>query len=285
MNLSRMDDVAGCRLIFPNVQELYKFRENFHKARFRHKRRNTTDKYDYIKSTKHTGYRGIHDIYEYDVNSDVGRPLAGLYVEIQYRTLIQHAWATANEVIGLITESQPKFQKGEKSLLDAMALASEILARAHESMKGCFPDLTDRDLVEKFLTVEKEIGLLEKLRGLHAEAEAETDKKNTILIFSDGEPLQYKAFHNAPDALRELFRLENAHPQWDIVLVRADSSTEVRIAFKNYFSDARDFIELVDSGCTKLTKTKEIADVYNPKKIKKPSRPKGPKSRNQWWHR
>jgi hypothetical protein len=50
--------------------------------------------------------------------------------ELQYRTKIQHAWATAVEAIGFITESQPKFQEGDTRYQAAMALASEILARA-----------------------------------------------------------------------------------------------------------------------------------------------------------
>jgi ppGpp synthetase/RelA/SpoT-type nucleotidyltranferase len=83
-----MDDVAGCRLIFKNIADLYAFRADLHKARFRHKLRNDLDKYDYIKEPKATGYRGIHDVYEYDVNSEAGKALAGLYVEIQYRTLV-----------------------------------------------------------------------------------------------------------------------------------------------------------------------------------------------------
>lgn len=288
MNLSRMDDVAGCRLIFKDIQELFEFREKFHKARFRHKRRNDSDKYNYIHSPKWTGYRGIHDVYEYDVNSEVGKRLTGLYVEIQYRTLVQHAWATANEVIGFITESQPKFQRGDERITYAMALASEILARAHESMTGCFPEMNDRILVEKFLTAEKEIGLLEMLRKLNATAEARTKDKNTILIFKDGEPLQLRTFHYEPDALRELFQLENEHPEWDIVLVRAESSADIRLAFKNYFSDARDFIKLIEIGCARLTKTKNIADVYKPsplvlKKIN--VKPKGPKARKEWWNK
>lgn len=36
MQLARMDDVAGCRLIFSDIQMLYNFRKNFHKARFHH---------------------------------------------------------------------------------------------------------------------------------------------------------------------------------------------------------------------------------------------------------
>ncbi|MBL7999660.1 MAG: RelA/SpoT domain-containing protein, partial [Candidatus Kapabacteria bacterium] len=57
MQLVRMDDVAGCRLIFDNIDTLYKFRDKLHKARFNHTRRNETDKYDYIKTPKTTGYR------------------------------------------------------------------------------------------------------------------------------------------------------------------------------------------------------------------------------------
>ena len=95
------------RLIFDSLRELDEFRADFHHARFFHKRRNEADKYDYIKTPKGTGYRGIHDVYVYDVNSRIGTRLEGLFVEIQYRTLVQHAWATAVEVIGFITESQP----------------------------------------------------------------------------------------------------------------------------------------------------------------------------------
>lgn len=41
-------------------------------------------------------------------------------------------------------------------------------------------------------------------------------------------------------------------PERDIVLVRADSGEEVRLAFRNYFADAAYFIDLLDSGCQRL---------------------------------
>ena len=258
MQLARMDDVAGCRLIFKNLEQLYEFRGEFHNARFKHTRKNELDKYDYIKKPKVTGYRGVHDIYEYDVNSDIGQRLAGLNVEIQYRTLVQHAWSTAVEVIGFITESQPKFQQGDTRYERAMALASEILARAHENLKGPFPDLSDRDLTTQFLAMDEELGLLRTLRGLNAANSSVTDKRNAILIFSSSGELEVRSFQNATDALRALFELERLLPDRDIVLVRADTSDEVRLAFRNYFSDARDFIKLIDSGCTKLANPKQL---------------------------
>lgn len=115
MRLARMDDVAGCRLIFDSTDALYAFRTTLHSAHFNHELKNEIDKYDYIKRPKDTGYRGVHDVYAYDVNSEHGKPYKGLLIELQYRTNHQHAWATAVEVIGFITESQPKF-KGRQAV-------------------------------------------------------------------------------------------------------------------------------------------------------------------------
>ncbi len=252
MQLSRMDDIAGCRLIFRNIKELYAFRTQFHKAKFNHKRRNEIEKYDYIKHPRATGYRGVHDVYEYDVKSEVGRRYAGLYVEIQYRTLVQHAWATAVEIIGLITESQPKFQKGDKRYEQAMAFASEILARAFEKEKGIFPDLSDQEAVLRFYDLDFELSLIQKLKGLNAAEKAILEKRNAILMFSFEGDLQIRTYRDSTEALRSLFELEKQFPNYDIVLVRADTTKDVRLAFRNYFSDAREFIKLLERGSALL---------------------------------
>ena len=253
MQLARMDDVAGCRLIFRSIKDLQAFRSEFHKARFNHKLRNEPDKYNYIKNPKKTGYRGIHDVYEYNVNSESGKRLTGLYIEIQYRTLVQHAWATAVEVIGFITQSQPKFQRGDGRYERAMALASELLARAHEQLKGPFPTASDQEVLDEFLSLDAELHLMQTLRGLNSAKGDVTDKRNTILIFSKAGELEIRNFRDATDALRALFDLEKTMPDRDIVLVRADTSEEVRLAFRNYFTDAREFVRLVDVACAKLS--------------------------------
>ena len=36
MNLARMHDIAGCRLIFKNIEDINIFREELHKAKFNH---------------------------------------------------------------------------------------------------------------------------------------------------------------------------------------------------------------------------------------------------------
>lgn len=254
MELSRMDDVAGCRLIFNNIKELYDFREKLNNAKFAHRRKNHLDKYDYIKTPKLSGYRGIHDVYSYNVRSKGREGLSGLLIEIQYRTLIQHAWATTVEIIGIITDNQPKFARGDKRYQEAMILASEILARAYEDSTGPCPSISNRDLVEKFLEINSEINLLNTLKSLNTAPAAKiTENKNSILIFKEDGSLEVKNFRDATDALKELFKLEKEYPQLDIVLVRADTSTDVRLAFKNYFTDAHDFIKFIEEGCQKLS--------------------------------
>lgn len=253
MNLVRMDDIAGCRLIFRSIRDLYAFRENFHTACFGHKMRNDVDKYDYIKQPKPTGYRGVHDVYEYNVNSEQGRRLAGLYVEVQYRTLVQHSWATAVELIGYLTESQPKFQEGDKRYELAMALASEILARTAEDLRGPFPNLGDTEVVDKFQELDRELSLMAKLRALNSVPEIVSKRPNVILILTKEGTVETQSYRNSPEALKNLFELERTRPDCDIVLVRAETSESVRLAYRNYFADARDFVTYVKKGLQHLS--------------------------------
>ncbi len=246
-----MDDVAGCRLIFPSIAELYAFRGSLHSAHFNHKLKNDLDKYDYLKKPKSTGYRGVHDVYSYDANSDHGRRYKGLLIELQYRTFYQHAWATAVEVVGLITESQPKFEQGDLRYQRALSLASEIISRTYEGSTSCHHELSNGDLVQSFLDLDHRLGLMSMLRALNSANSEVSEKKNVILIFT-GEDLEMKSYRDSTDALRELFKIERDNPGKDVVLVRADTTEEVRIAFRNYFSDASEFVKLIDEGCQKL---------------------------------
>ena len=171
---------------------------------------------------------------------------------------MQHAWATAVEVIGFITESQPKFEQGDDRYGQAMALASEILARTYEDRKGPHPNKPDIEIVKQFLAMDKELKLLDMLRGLNAADTAVTNKRNSILIFHESSKLEVRTYRTATEALSALFELEKEMPGTDVVLVKADTSEEVRFAFKNYFSDARDFITLVEDGCQKLSGKNQI---------------------------
>ena len=243
MNLSQMNDIAGCRLIFENTEALYEFRKNFHNSRLRHDLKDNPDKYDYIKSPKDNGYRGVHDVYSYN-----GTQHKGLLIEIQYRTLVQHSWATAVEVMGFVTGNDLKSGQGDKKLLEIFCLASEILARTFEDKKSFLGHLSDNEVVEMFDRLNSKIDFAKKLKLLDVIQERVSERKNTILMFEDETKLRMWDFPTVPKALEELVKLEREKPDKNIVLVRADKGKDMRIAFKNYFSDANDFIDKVFQG-------------------------------------
>lgn len=248
MQLARMDDVAGCRLIFRDTKSLEAFRKQLHQARFKHKRKNEDDKYDYLKHPKESGYRGIHDIYEYDANSKKGRVFRGLLLELQYRTLPQHAWATAVELVSRITENQPKFGRGDERVKEFFRLASEIIARAHEGTTSVYPDLSNEELLRRFDVVDNEIHLIRLLEGTHTVYEGRPEGGNTILQFKQDGQL---AIHEATTdkvAVQKYFDLEKDNPNDDIVLVNAETFDEIRSSYRNYFSDPREFLRFLREG-------------------------------------
>jgi len=88
MQLARMDDVAGIRLIFNDVPALRSFRDDFLKSKHNHDKKNQDDKYDYLKMPKASGYRGIHDVYAYKSMYEPHSFRNGTMIEVQYRRLI-----------------------------------------------------------------------------------------------------------------------------------------------------------------------------------------------------
>jgi putative GTP pyrophosphokinase len=255
MRLHRMDDVAGCRLIFPDIDALRVFRAGLHSAKFQHKLRNDPDKYDYITTPKPDGYRGIHDVYVYDVRGKGGAAYKGLQIELQYRTIYQHAWATCVEVIGFVTQSNPKFKEGDKRYEQIMILASELIARVWEGVSGPLPDLSNNDLVNAFSALDTDLGFIDMLRALNASDEVLRGRsQNLILIFSRDEPLEIRAYSTDREALSALLDLEidAMFGEKDIVAVRGNKK-DVRTAFRNYFTDARDFLEFIDQALEETT--------------------------------
>lgn len=249
MELARMHDVAGCRLIFGDITQLEEFRRSFHVARFAHVLRNQVDDYNYISKPKSDGYRGVHDVYKYNVGSPGGKDWNGLRLELQYRTIYQHAWATSVEVVGLVTEHQPKFDAGDERHQEFFRLASEIIARTCEGSTSCYPDLSGTELVTQFEAVEAVINLLRTLKGINSVNKEVLSGKNVILVFKQESQLDIFTYEKSKDAIDDYFKLEKSGSGEDIVYVSADSGDDVRSAFRNYFSDTRDFVTYLEEGC------------------------------------
>jgi ppGpp synthetase/RelA/SpoT-type nucleotidyltranferase len=127
--LSQMQDIGGCRAIVNSVKQVEQLVESYKRSRFAHTFKG--DK-DYIKSPKDNGYRGYHLIYQYKALPNQNSVYDKLRVEIQLRTKVQHAWATAVEAVGIFTNQALKANIGDKDWLRLFALMSSQMAMAEK---------------------------------------------------------------------------------------------------------------------------------------------------------
>ena len=125
MSLYRMQDLGGCRVIVDTVEQVYEAIEKYKNSRIRHILKR---EYDYIQNPKDSGYRSYHMVYQF--RSDKKETYnKNMLIEIQFRTKLQHIWATAVEMMGIYTKSQLKASSGDKDILRFFALVSSVFAK------------------------------------------------------------------------------------------------------------------------------------------------------------
>ncbi|VVE84995.1 GTP pyrophosphokinase YwaC [Pandoraea sputorum] len=247
LDLSTMHDLAGCRLIFDSIRELTEFRFRVHGSRSQHKYA-SENRYDYLNAPKPTGYRGMHDVFRYSVDSKEGKLYNGLRVEIQYRTKVQHAWATAVEISDLIDRARVKFDQGVDTKRERLfVLVSEFLARRYEDSKSAAPDLTDVELEIQLAELEDELRVLHRLAVLDIE-KTEIPRSTNIVLHFGNDHLKAEGYRSTGVALAQRDILEVLHPEDDVVYVKASKPGEIATAFRNYFKDTREFVGLLRGG-------------------------------------
>jgi len=256
-DVSAMHDFAGCRLIFNNLSDLHDFRNYMQSyevmKNVRHKLRYPPEKYDYIEHPKETGYRGIHDVYRHlprgSERREERKPWDNLLVEIQYRTRAQHAWATAVEISDLVDGERTKFEMNESKRGRFFAIASEIIARNHEHIEKAFIGLSISDLQQQLQELENELGILQRLSALKTFEDEDRLQEHNVLNITraqDGElTLVVLPFKQAEDAIAKATELESSGASVNAVYVRADNPKQLRSAYRNYFNDPIDFVEII----------------------------------------
>ena len=259
MQLARMHDIAGCRLIFKNEEEMMEYIKKLHEANGFHHIRKEGQYKDYITHPKDSGYRGIHDVYAYQSKKgkDRSNKWDGLLIEIQYRTIYQHAWATAVEIADYLTECRAKFSQGNEEQQEFFRYASEIIARVYEKRKSCKSELNNEELVEGFKGLEQKTHLLQRLKQLKSLSKfPELFKQNLVIHFKlqEGKPsYEINGFTSLPIASIHYFILEKKYPDDDIVLVKSSGKKNILEAYRNYFADAKDFTGYIEEGIKELS--------------------------------
>lgn len=251
MKLSQMQDIGGCRAVVEDVKKVNRLVENYRSSDIKHKLLGTDD---YIKNPRSSGYRSVHLIYKFF--SDRKATHNGLRIELQFRSQLQHAWATAVETVGTFTRQALKSSQGEEDWLRFFALMGTAIA-ARENCPGV-PG-TPTGLTELRKELHEYATSLDVTQKLQAFGSA----LQTVEGMDAGKDSNYYLLELDPAAMKinvlgyRRTELEKATKDYldaeknltgtsDAVLVSVESMASLRRAYPNYFLDTNRFVEAVN---------------------------------------
>jgi hypothetical protein len=259
MKLTQMQDIGGCRAIVRNAQRAERLVEKYKRAVSKNPQRGYRfeKENDYIKSPKDDGYRGHHLVYKYRSVARKHKAYNDLKIEIQIRSRLQHAWATALETVATFTGQALKSRGGEKEWRRFFALMSSAIALRER--RPIVPGTPSNKivLIEELESLAEKLNVETVLEAWRISLRQLTPKnvaKETAayLLHLDPEKktiefMPYKAeqLQEASDAYLDLEKtIAAAHnPGAQAVLVSVNSLQALRRAYPNYYFDTTVFIE------------------------------------------
>lgn len=249
MKLYRMQDLGGCRVIVDTIDQVYDVVNNYKKSRIRHifKKEN-----DYIQSPKPSGYRSYHIVYQF--HSDKKETYnKNILIEIQFRTKLQHIWATALETMGIYTNNNLKASQGNKDILKFFTLVSSVFA-IQENTNVC-PDTSNQlnELIEEIKDLDQKHHIIDTLNGIkivisHISNKKITDKNIYFMLILDylNRKITIKTFKSSEIEIATQFYSEvEKSADKNTVLVSATSFDSLREAYPNYFADISGFVRIL----------------------------------------
>jgi hypothetical protein len=250
MKLSQMQDIGGCRAVLRNVAQVRELRAKYLGGGVTHQLVRPTD---YIENPRPSGYRGVHLIYRYQSDRR-GEAYNGLLIEIQVRSQLQHAWATAVETVDVFTSQALKKNVGDERWLRFFALMGSALARRERSpiVPGTPEDREELAAELRLLTgelaVERVLASYHVALDITERAHAEDASLFLVVLRPDVgrvyvTPFTRGELDRATDAYREAERATGGEPGSQAVLVSVESIAALKRAYPNYFLDTRRFIE------------------------------------------
>jgi hypothetical protein len=249
MRLTQIQDIAGCRAIVSSVPHAYALVKAYKESDIKHK---LVHEDDYIDVPKESGYRSYHLVYRY--NSDKkSKRWNGLKVEVQIRSILQHAWATAVETVGIFIRNALKSSQGDIEWLRFFQLMGTAIAlrergtpvpntpsnriQLKQELQDCARNLDVENRLRVFSTSLKTVEEVGVRRGSYFLLELDVlEQRTKITSYSstDWEKAQ-----------EDYSKAERTGKSQDVVLVSAENIKALKSAYPNYFLDMRKFISAV----------------------------------------
>ncbi|MFJ6041791.1 RelA/SpoT domain-containing protein [Brachybacterium paraconglomeratum] len=249
-DVSTMQDLGGCRAILPKVDQVYNL-SSLYLDSGRHTAFRFALKNDYIQEPKPNGYRGVHLVGVYNSKSAQQDGYNGYTVELQLRTQLMHAWATAVEIVDTfenvgLKSSRPDEFNSEWDYFFAFAGAAISLREGTPVPPGV-PD-TKAGITEAMKKMDAD-RLLRRLMSWsssmrHVSRRGERGTHFILSLDSERRIIRMRQFKNSGRADEEYRNLE-AESRANSVLVGGKSMEEIRKAYPNYFVDTRRFSRIL----------------------------------------
>ena len=263
MKLSQMQDLGGCRAVLGSLRRVNDLVALYEKSipKNPYDRPKFLKKYDYVASPKADGYRSVHYVYKYQTKVEALADFKDLRIEIQIRTRLQHAWATAVETVSSFTGQALKSNVGaldEEGWRRFFTLMGSFIA----GKEGCPPvegSPTGALLKEELRHLASQLDVRNRLQAFGAALKAipladmppdayyallELDLADFRVDVRHYKETELERANNDYLAV-EKFTIENPSGKRDAVLVSVDSMANLRRAYPNYFLDTTVFVEQV----------------------------------------
>jgi hypothetical protein len=255
MRLSQMQDIGGCRAIVQNIKRLDRLVYLYERGRSKNptKRHEFVKEKNYIKDPKPDGYRSIHFVYRYNSSSKKHCVYNGLKIEIQLRTQLQHAWATAVETVAIFTGQALKSGGGEQDWARFFVLMSSAIAlREKQPTVPGAPEDKDQ-LIAELRQAAQDLNVEDLMSGwsfaLTRLPPINATKAVAFLVVLDTSAHTYQTtgfrreqLEKASEAYLAVEKQTASNPNIQGVLVSLNSVHAIRTAYPNYYVDTSAFL-------------------------------------------
>jgi len=262
MKLSQMHDIGGCRAVLATVRqvhELVRTYKDFHAKSPRDRSDwDGSDDFDYIARPKPDGYRSIHLVFRFKSASAERAIYNGQRVEIQIRSRLQHAWATAVETAQLFTGQalKSRIKRASDDWLRFFALTSSAFAIRERSAPVPGTPGNRDEIVAQLREIMARTDIMQSLRDwndtVHLLEERETPDAYFYVLILD---LAKRTLNVKPFRRDEAVASQRAYdaaeketekdPNKQVVLVSVEHLDSLRKAYPNYYVDTKGFMDSV----------------------------------------
>jgi putative GTP pyrophosphokinase len=259
MNLSQMQDMGGLRAVTRTLSVVRKLDYDYRNAFFKHE---LVSSKNYIDQPKSDGYRSIHLVYKYQ--NDQTLIYNGLQLELQLRTKLQHAWATAVETMSTFLGQSLKSGQGDQDWREFFKVASAAFAISEgtTAVPG-FENIDKKNIFKRLEKIESQLHVFNKLRGFSIATNHITTSQgggssyhlvvlNSKTKMVNIRPYSRKQLDKANEDYSKIEERAQRGELIEAVLVSAGPVAALKKAYPNYFLDTHEFVSSIEKVINSL---------------------------------